>query len=315
MGASGGVLLMWDNKVVDKVEEAVGCFSVSCKFKNMVDHFVWAFTGGMCLGVWEVILMWCGFLLNVLVLQISLQICIGFQLLFPSKTLLICLWLGGISLGLILKRLLLDLDWTGFFCQQIGRRNFHLFFNAAYLGCFWIISQSFLRVGIYTKAKKSFKFENMWLKDEGFLEWVSSWWESYLFQGTQSFSLANKLKMLKSDLKRWNVEEFSNIGLRVQNLWKDFNVLEVVEDDRVLTTEESREKDRIRGELEKTTLLEEIYWRQKSRALFLKEEDRNTKFFHRIANFHRRCNTIDRLMVDGELSTDQELIEGCITQF
>ena len=170
-------------------------------------------------------------------------------------------------------------------------------------------------MGIYTKAKKSFKFENMWLKDEGFLEWVSSWWESYLFQRTQSFSLANKLKMLKSDLKRWNVEEFSNIGLRVQNLWKDFNVLEVIEDDRVLTTEESREKDRIRGELEKTTLLEEIYWRQKSRALFLKEEDRNTKFFHRIANFHRRCNTIDRLMVDGELSTDQELIEGCITQF
>ena len=136
MGASGGVLLMWDNKVVDKVEEAVGCFSVSCKFKNVVDYFVWAFTGGMCLGVWEVILMWCGFLLNVLVLQISLQICIGFQLLFPSKTLLICLWLGGISLGLILKRLLLDLDWTGFFCQQIGRRNFHLFVNTAYLGCF-----------------------------------------------------------------------------------------------------------------------------------------------------------------------------------
>ena len=44
MGASGGVLLMWDNRVVDKVEEAVGHFSVSCKFK-VVDHFVWAFTG------------------------------------------------------------------------------------------------------------------------------------------------------------------------------------------------------------------------------------------------------------------------------
>ena len=31
-------------------------------------------------------------------------------------------------------------------------------------------------------------------------------------------------------------------------------------------------------ELEKTTLLEEICWRQKSRALFLKEGDRNTIF-------------------------------------
>ena len=93
--------------------------------------------------------------------------------------------------------------------------EFSISVNAASLGCFRIISQSFLRVGIYTKAKKPFKFENMWLKDEGFLEWVSSWWESYLFQGTQSFSLANKLKMLKLDLKRCNVEEFGNIGLKV----------------------------------------------------------------------------------------------------
>ena len=109
-------------------------------------------------------------------------------------------------------------------------------------------------------GKKPFRFENMWLKDEGFLERVSSWWESYYFQRSPSFALANKLKLLKLDLKRWNVEEFGNIGLRVQNLC-EFNVLEVIEDDRVLSTKENRDKDRIRGELEKTTLLEEICWR------------------------------------------------------
>ena len=65
--------------------------------------------------------------------------------------------------------------------------------------------------------------------------------------------------MLKLDLKRWNVKEYGNVGLRVQNLWKDFNVLEVIEDDNVLTMEESMEKECIHGELEKTTLLEEIY--------------------------------------------------------
>ena len=105
-------------------------------------------------------------------------------------------------------------------------------------------------------GKKPFRFENMWLKDEGFLERVRSWWESYLFQGSPSFILANKLKSLKLDLKRWNVEEFGNISRRVQNLWKDLNVLEAIEDDRVLSAEESMEKDRIRGEVEKSTLLE-----------------------------------------------------------
>ena len=148
-----------------------------------------------------------------------------------------------------LDRFLLSTDWEENFLSVCQRHLSRL------------LSDHFpilLEGGNLHGGKKPFRFENMWLKDEGFLERVSSWWETYLFQGTPSFSLANKLKMLKLDLKRWNVEEFGNIGLRVQNLWKDFNELEVIEDDRVLTTEESREKDRIRGELEKATLLEEI---------------------------------------------------------
>ena len=200
-------------------------------------------------------------------------------------------------------------------CQLIGRRNSLLFVNAVLSR---LLSDHFpilLEGGNLLGGKKPFRFENMWFKDEGFLERVRSWWESYLFQGSPSFILANKLKLLKLDLKRWNVEEFSNIGHRVQNLWKDLNVLEAIEDDHVLSAEESMEKDRIRGELEISTLLEEICWRQKSRALFLKEGDRNTKFFHRIANYHRRCNTINRLLVDGELSSDQGIIEGCISHF
>ena len=44
-GASGGILVMWDRRVVEKVDEATGHFSVSCKFKNVADQFVWAFTG------------------------------------------------------------------------------------------------------------------------------------------------------------------------------------------------------------------------------------------------------------------------------
>ena len=35
---------MWDRRVVEKVEELVGHFTVSCKFKNVGDQFEWAFT-------------------------------------------------------------------------------------------------------------------------------------------------------------------------------------------------------------------------------------------------------------------------------
>ena len=40
----GGVLVMWDRKVVE-IKEAVGRFSVTCRFKNVVDQFEWAFNG------------------------------------------------------------------------------------------------------------------------------------------------------------------------------------------------------------------------------------------------------------------------------
>ncbi len=43
VGAFGGILVLWDRRVMEKVEEAVGQFSVSCKFQNVEDQFVWAF--------------------------------------------------------------------------------------------------------------------------------------------------------------------------------------------------------------------------------------------------------------------------------
>ena len=48
-------------------------------------------------------------------------------------------------------------------------------------------------------------------------------------------------------------------------------------------------------ELEKTMLLEEISWRQKSSIQWLKVVDKNTKFFHRTANAHRQNNLIESM--------------------
>jgi len=45
---------------------------------------------------------------------------------------------------------------------------------------------------------------------------------------------------------------------------------------------------------------EELAWRQRSRALWLKEGDKNTKFFHKVANAHKRSNNIAQLMIEEE---------------
>jgi hypothetical protein len=44
-GASGGILLMWDRRVVAKIDECMGRFVVACSFRNVKDGIVWAFAG------------------------------------------------------------------------------------------------------------------------------------------------------------------------------------------------------------------------------------------------------------------------------
>jgi hypothetical protein len=52
----------------------------------------------------------------------------------------------------------------------------------------------------------------MWLKSKSFVEQVKLWWMSYEFHGLPSYILANKLKALKADLKKWNEKVFSDVG-------------------------------------------------------------------------------------------------------
>ena len=54
--------------------------------------------------------------------------------------------------------------------------------------------------------------------------------------------------------------------------------------------------------------LEEISWRQKSRMLCIKKEDNNTKFFHKVANSHRRYNHLSILEVDGMIYEESEVV-------
>ena len=116
-----------------------------------------------------------------------------------------------------------------------------------------------------------FKFEKIWLKFEGFVDQVKVWWQSYQFRGSPSHVLACKLKALKGDLRRWNNEIFGNVGKRKKVLLDDIRELDILGDGRGLNEEERRSKDELSTELERLLLCEEVSWRQKSWALWLRE--------------------------------------------
>ncbi len=45
VGSTGGVLIMWDNHVVEKLNSVIHKFFVSCVWKGVSDGFVWVGTG------------------------------------------------------------------------------------------------------------------------------------------------------------------------------------------------------------------------------------------------------------------------------
>lgn len=44
-GASGGIVVMWDKRVVEKLEVCMGDFMVASSIKNVEDGYQWAFSG------------------------------------------------------------------------------------------------------------------------------------------------------------------------------------------------------------------------------------------------------------------------------
>ena len=95
-----------------------------------------------------------------------------------------------------------------------------------------------LEAGVVRRGRSAFKFENMWLEAEGFVDRVKQWWDGYSFKGSPSFILAQKLKALKANLKKWNREEFGDLAFRKKNKLTELLGLDVREELVGLSNEE-----------------------------------------------------------------------------
>ncbi|KAF5476218.1 hypothetical protein F2P56_007951, partial [Juglans regia] len=126
------------------------------------------------------------------------------------------------------------------------------------------------------RGRRYFKFENMWLSADGFVEKVSAWWSSYQFVGTPSFILAGKLKALKQDLKKWNLEVFGHI------------------DDQ------------------KSAMLEEL---QELECKELGGDTSEEVVLRKVANSHRRNNDIKSLQVDSQVISSPPELENHIVHY
>ena len=82
------------------------------------------------------------------------------------------------------------------------------------------------------------------------------------------------------------------MALRKKNLLTELMGLDAREELLGLSNEDKLRHIQLKRDIEQLASLEEISWRQKSRALYVKEGDNNTRFSHRIAKSHSNANKI-----------------------
>ena len=115
-----------------------------------------------------------------------------------------------------------------------------------------------VEAGAMSRGKSSFKFENMWLKVEVFVDRVQEWWNGYHFVGPPSYVLACKFKALKGDLKHWNKHVFGDMSFRKKYLLSELLDLDLREGVQSLSPVDRTRRIEIKAEIEYLASLEEI---------------------------------------------------------
>ncbi|XP_058741515.1 uncharacterized protein LOC131613893 [Vicia villosa] len=138
------------------------------------------------------------------------------------------------------------------------------------------------------------KFVEEW---EGFKSFVELEWKKLIVKGRGDFVLYEKLKRLRERLRVWNREVFGWIELKLEDASEKINVF-----DKVIGENMGGNKEVVVNDIRTATKdlwnclnVKESMLRLKSRNLWLKDGDKNSRFFHNSIKERHRCNVITSL--------------------
>ena len=160
-----------------------------------------------------------------------------------------------------------------------------------------------------------FHYEDYWATIEGNKEVISNaWTEGLLLHSSDPIqSVRSAIGKCVDALKVWKGSIHPNFGKDID--WRQRKIERL----RVDCTDARGKEELSSLEHEVANLLEqeELYWRQRSKSLWLKEGDQNTKYFHCKATQKRTKNFINFLLDDNDAShnSHSELCAIAFTYF
>lgn len=129
---------------------------------------------------------------------------------------------------------------------------------------------------------KPFRFEQMWLTDEGCTNTVEAVWRERVVDPWDTRVL-NKIDKCGRELTRWSKKCFGSVRRELENKRKQLTQAEKV----AARTGNSTHMKLLEREINQLLDKESKMWGQRSRIQWLRDGDRNTKFFHSKASQRR----------------------------
>ncbi|GKV47542.1 hypothetical protein SLEP1_g54439 [Rubroshorea leprosula] len=162
---------------------------------------------------------------------------------------------------------------------------------------------------------KPFKFFDSWLEQPGCREVIRNSWKSTEVKGWSGFILKEKLQRTKKALKEWSAK----VGLEMDRKIKEVeNMIAEIDEkgkNNQLSTDEIEMRKSSFLDLWKNLRIKERMSQQKSRKMWLKEGDANTRFFHNCIKGRWRRREINSVQIDGEQFTGVTKIKEEVAKY
>lgn len=133
--------------------------------------------------------------------------------------------------------------------------------------------------------KKKFRFENAWLLEPLCAQIVKDNWEV-----DRNHNILQKIGLCGESLEVWGKEITGCFNRRIRNCKIRLQQLR-----RATDAQSTKLYKEAKEELFLILDQKEIFWRQRSKQLWLQSGDKNTRYFHASCNIRRRTNHIQKL--------------------
>ncbi|GKV34792.1 hypothetical protein SLEP1_g43134 [Rubroshorea leprosula] len=157
-----------------------------------------------------------------------------------------------------------------------------------------------LKTRVTDWGPRPFRVLDVWQQHLDFKKFVEDNWNEMEVDGFAGYRYLQKLKMLKKFLKGWNKEVFGDVEAQFQDAIDKVAQIDMKNEEADLEVEELAERKEGFHEMWDIMKKREIIWKQKSRCSWAKLGDANTRFFHKVANGRKAFNNINGFVCDGK---------------